>query len=297
MNLVGKIFVVLIFVLSLVLMSLTLTVYVTHTNWRLVADNNDTSQGIPMGYKQQLEAANAENEELRVQNDELKEQIDTEMENRRKALAGLETTLAAQKEELVKLQEEIDKSRESIRTSIANVKASQDRANQLTEENTNIRDQVAKLVLERDKEVKKNVEMTDKLNEVQREIGDLQKRSESLASELAAAKQVMSYLNIKPDVQYYASMSAPSGLMGRVLAVNTDRKMVEISVGSDDGVREGHQFDVQTADGSGYVGRINVVEVQPDRAVCNNVPGYDNGVYAPGNRVLPVKAGTGTGRK
>lgn len=59
MNLVGKIFVVLIFVLSLVQMSLTMTVYVTHTNWRLVADNSDTTKG-PLGLKQRLEAAESE---------------------------------------------------------------------------------------------------------------------------------------------------------------------------------------------------------------------------------------------
>lgn len=292
MNLVGKIFVVLIFILSLVLMSLTLTVYMTHTNWRLIADNEDVSGGFPKGLKQQLAAANTENEELRVLNDDLKDQLDTELENKRKAITGLENELKVQKEELEKLQKEVDDSRDKIRTSIASVSAAQEQANQLSKENTTIREQIAQLILERDKEVKKNVELTDQLNEVNREISDLQKRSEAMTQELGQAKAVLSYLNLQSDVNYYSSLSAPEGLVGRVLAVNTDRKMVEISVGSDDGVREGHRFEVQTADGSGYVGRIVVVEVSPDRAVCNNVAGFENGVYAPGNRVIPVTSTT-----
>ncbi|MDO5113320.1 MAG: hypothetical protein Q4E67_02990, partial [Planctomycetia bacterium] len=144
-------------------------------------------RGFPKGLKQQLAAANVENEELRVLNDDLKDQLDTELENKRKAITGLENELKVQKEELEKLQKEVDDSRDKIRTSIASVSAAQEQANQLSKENTTIREQIAQLILERDKEVKKNVELTDQLNEVNREIADLQKRSEAMTQELGQA--------------------------------------------------------------------------------------------------------------
>ena len=45
MNLVGKIFTVLIFVFSLVFMSFAVAVYATHKNWRAVVQNTDASKG------------------------------------------------------------------------------------------------------------------------------------------------------------------------------------------------------------------------------------------------------------
>ena len=294
MNLAGKIFTLLIFIMSLVLVSLTLTIYVTHTNWRMVADNEKEEMlalGHPLGYKQQLAAAEQENEELRVLNDDLKDHLETEKELKRKAVTGLENELAIQREDIAKLQKELDDKREAIRVAISSAEKAQKQAEQLASENVEIRKQIAAVLLDRDKEVNKNIELTDKVYEVRRQIGELQKRSDALNSELSQAKQVMSYLNLKPDVFYYRSLTSPTGLRGQITAVDLDRKMVEISVGSDDGVREGHRFEVQTADGTSYVGRVLVLEVFPDKAICEHIPGFEHGTYAKGNVVIPVTAG------
>ena len=56
MNLMGKILVVLILVFSMVFMGITLAVYATHTNWRLVVDNENASAGQPLGLRQQRAA-------------------------------------------------------------------------------------------------------------------------------------------------------------------------------------------------------------------------------------------------
>lgn len=294
MNLAGKIFTLLIFIMSLVLVSLTLTIYVTHTNWRMVADNEKEEMlalGHPLGYKQQLAAAEQENEELRVLNDDLKDHLETEKELKRKAVTGLENELAIQREDIAKLQKELDDKREAIRVAISSAEKAQKQAEQLASENVEIRKQIAAVLLDRDKEVNKNIELTDKVYEVRRQIGELQKRSDALNSELSQAKQVMSYLNLKPDVFYYRSLTSPTGLRGQITAVDLDRKMVEISVGSDDGVREGHRFEVQTADGRSYVGRVLVLQVFPEKAICEHIPGFENGTYAKGNIVIPVTAG------
>ena len=294
MNLAGKIFTLLIFIMSLVLVSLTLTIYVTHTNWRMVADNEKEEMlalGHPLGYKQQLAAAEQENEELRVLNDDMKDHLETEKELKRKAVTGLENELAIQREDIAKLQKELDDKREAIRVAISSAEKAQKQAEQLASENVEIRKQIAAVLLDRDKEVNKNIELTDKVYEVRRQIGELQKRSDALNSELSQAKQVMSYLNLKPDVFYYRSLTSPTGLRGQITAVDLDRKMVEISVGSDDGVREGHRFEVQTADGRSYVGRVLVLQVFPEKAICEHIPGFENGTYAKGNIVIPVTAG------
>lgn len=190
MNLAGKIFTLLIFIMSLVLVSLTLTIYVTHTNWRMVADNEKEEMlalGHPLGYKQQLAAAEQENEELRVLNDDLKDHLETEKELKRKAVTGLENELAIQREDIAKLQKELDDKREAIRVAISSAEKAQKQAEQLASENVEIRKQIAAVLLDRDKEVNKNIELTDKVYEVRRQIGELQKRSDALNSEIGRA--------------------------------------------------------------------------------------------------------------
>ena len=56
----------------------------------------------------------------------------------------------------------------------------------------------------------------------------------------------------------------------------TGANLVEISLGEDDGLREGHDLEVYRIRGGrhSYVGRVKVVSVQPDRAVCKVDPNF-----------------------
>lgn len=54
MNLVGKIFTVLIFVMSLVFMTFAIMVYATQKNWKLVVDNSQDTVERPLGLSQRL---------------------------------------------------------------------------------------------------------------------------------------------------------------------------------------------------------------------------------------------------
>ena len=51
MNLVGKIFVVLILVMSVVFMAFAMAVYATHRNWREVVVNEQAAPDKPLGLK------------------------------------------------------------------------------------------------------------------------------------------------------------------------------------------------------------------------------------------------------
>lgn len=288
MNLVGKIFVVLIFVLSLVQMSLTMTVYMTHTNWRLVADNSDTKLG-PLGLKQRLEAAESELNTLRANYANIEDQQEKERKEKRDAIASLNTQLVEEQEQKKQMQEELNDSREKIRTSLAATNAAQDNANNLSKENASIRDQIKVLLDARAQTVNEHIVLDGKYVEELRKTAELQKSAQKVAAELAQAMAVLNYLNIPPDVNFLASKEPPAGVEGRVLSVSSDRGMVEISIGTDDGVRQGHRFEVQSGNGGAYVGRVEVQDVYPHKAVCRNIPGFENGVYAVGNRAVPVR--------
>lgn len=289
MNLVGKIFVVLIFVLSLVQMSLTMTVYVTHTNWRLLVDNTDLRLG-PLGLNQVNAALEEENRGLKARYATVEDRLDKEHDNLRKELTKLQTEKASQEKELADLQKQVDKLQTAQRDNITKANTAQTQVSVLMEENIKIRDQIKSLVLQRDQEVNTTVTMTEQFNNATRKVQELEKRIMSLSSELNRATEVLTYLNLVPDVTFYQAQSPPTDIIAHVTEVNSDRRLVEISLGTDDGVRVGHRFEVRDASGASYLGQIVVTDAKSDRSVCSVQADLTNGVISKGNRAIPVKS-------
>ena len=56
-------------------------------------------------------------------------------------------------------------------------------------------------------------------------------------------------------------------------------------IGADDGLRKGHKLEVMRT-GGGYVGRIEVTDTTPDRAVCRVVPEMLRSPMQRGDRVF-----------
>jgi len=110
-----------------------------------------------------------------------------------------------------------------------------------------------------------------------RRLHDLTDRLQRLTAELQPVvpqTPVMVHPSGLPPVGPYPSKPMVDGL---VLAVGPDG-LVEVSIGSDDGLhglRKGQRLDVIREQRGGvifYVGRIEVVDTQPDRTVCRTLP-------------------------
>ncbi len=266
MNLVGKIFVVLIFVLSLVLMSLTVAVYMTHTNWYVYVNNTDTSTGYPLGIAPQLANVQEENANLR-------KAYATLLGDFEKALQ--ESTNA--KSEIVAVKENQTKEVQELKETIGS---------SYTEMNTRLDDTLKALVtiasgheLLRDsiKTLQKEVtSISDKLSDrtgFMNEIAQLERRNRELASrnddlknENVLANEVLTYNNMVNDLEYYRTQTPPVSIQGRVIE-QAGRK-IRINVGSDDGIRPGHKFQLLSKDGTTYICDVEVENVMPDVATC-----------------------------
>ncbi len=62
--------------------------------------------------------------------------------------------------------------------------------------------------------------------------------------------------------------------------------VVEINLGSDDGVREGQVFDVRRSGNGTYVGAVKAVAVAPSWAACRSIKGAGLAVYQSGDHVF-----------
>ena len=82
-------------------------------------------------------------------------------------------------------------------------------------------------------------------------------------------------------------VDTPPEVEGLVLAV-PQQDLIEISIGSDDGLRTGHKLQVVRMQGgaSTYVGRVEVVRTEPDKSVCKVDPNYRQSNVQRGDRVF-----------
>jgi hypothetical protein len=82
-----------------------------------------------------------------------------------------------------------------------------------------------------------------------------------------------------------ARVEPPPNVSGLVLSVEDDA--VEISLGSDAGLKPGHRLGVfrTLADQSIYVGRIEVTRTAPDKSACKVIPEFERRKVQKGDRV------------
>ena len=78
---------------------------------------------------------------------------------------------------------------------------------------------------------------------------------------------------MKPEPTLYEG--TPPTVDGVVLEVGANG-LIEISIGADDGLMKGHRLEVvRRGDGvSVWLGRVEVTETSPDKAVCKVLPEF-----------------------
>jgi len=279
MTFIGKIFTVLIFIMSIVFMSMSLMVFATHKNWKLIATNAQPGSGQPLGLKQQLEQRQQEIKKLRDEKAKLEELFAAERAARTYVVASLNSKLTQldgqlkQKEqELTNLQGAHTEQTTALQTLENNNKA-------LIEEVAQLRDNIKIAQQDRDTQFGEVVRLTDVLHTTS---GDLRVRTErvgQLVDQVAAQKLVMDKVGVSI---YTPVQQIEPKVDGVVLAVGA-KDLIEISLGSDDGLKEGHKMEVFR--GATYLGRIVIVRTEANRAVGRVVPEYRKGIIRKDDRV------------
>ena len=279
MTLVGKIFTVLIFIMSLVFMSFAVMVFATHRNWREVATNPNPKAGQQLGLMQQLEAAKVKRTELEDLLTRVKGDLAEERASRRMALAALQTRPAKSEDALGATQKSLDELSANHTQATKTFEIAETRLEVLEKETQELRDLLRATQQATDKTFTTVVALTDQLNQAEGTKLRLGDRNTQLAEEVTQMKMVMDAHGLTKTTLV---SKIPPKVEGRVLAVS-DKDLVEISLGSDDGLKEGHALEVYR--GNTYLGRIVIRKTAPDRAVGQIVKELQRGQIKQGDNV------------
>ena len=276
MTLLGKILTGLILVMSILFMGFSIAVYATHRNWEQLV--NSTTP--PLGLIQQLRNERDERRVLQEQVDETLRTLEKERAARRLQLAGLQAQLQRMSQDLRDRDEENTRLIEQQGQMTIALQTAQSNLSRLKDEVDELRKNIRTAQLDRDNQFQEVIRKTDLLNQAISEKEILQVREKQLLDQVGRMTAVLDKNEL---TEFDPIIDIPPPLEGRVVEVGASN-LVEISVGSDDGIRKGHELDVSRGDR--YLGRIVIVEAFANRAVGEIVPELRKGRIQRGDRVF-----------
>ena len=277
----------LIFVLSLFFMGLTVAVYATHKNWKKVVDNPtpNAARSEKLGLSQQLSQERTRNQELQDQKTRLEEDFEKQQLARQQKLSKLETEYDVLDREHTTLQQKQAKLIQQVREATGLVNANETRMKEQDQEIKALRADKLKAEQDRDAQFKRVLQLTDEQHQRVNELKRLKRREESLGADLAKVLQVTRLYRLNPDP---AAHSDQPPLVDAIVLEATAEGLITISNGEDDGLRVGHKLHLHR--NRKYVGRVEIVKVYPDRAVCRPEAGYLQSKPQRGDRVTSKQA-------
>jgi hypothetical protein len=271
---VGKIFTVVVFIMSIFYMGVGVMVLATHKNWR----DEILGDASRPGLKKQLADAEGVNKQLRTEITALQGAIAQEQLSRRLVMGSLRIKLD-QAESLVRsLNEQNAKLTSESGILAQSLQTQQQNLDKFTNETIALREAIKKAQTDRDKLFVDYVSVLGQFNQSSALLSTLEERSKIMADELALRKDAMAKLNIPLD-EPLDHLANP--VKGEVREILGDK--VVISIGFDDGIREGQELDVYTK--TAYRGKVRIIKVEPDKAVGEILPEYTKGRMQRGDSV------------
>ena len=284
MSFLGKLLIGLQLFLSIVFLIFAGAIFSTQRNWKSAKEFVDANYAKLDADKKQVEEAFAAHK-ARV-DIEIKNERDraTDAEGRAKLLKD---QVDAAEVELVASRTERDEQRELAKVSVE--EARQRREESLLQRGIN--NDLQKLLNEKQDRVKALEDVKFNLQVAERALQD---KHAKLLTDLALFQKIIAAAGLSTDPQSVAGLQTPPPAVdGEVLetkrAGRSGSDLVEISIGSDDGLAEGHKLSVyrsQLGDRAAkFLGDIKLVYVTADRAVGVVVLRAKNGVIERGDNV------------
>ncbi|MFM8414310.1 MAG: hypothetical protein ACKOCX_06255 [Planctomycetota bacterium] len=280
MNIIGKIFLFAVFIMSLVLMTFAGAIYFSHVNWKdeIFRSPDACLPGQLPGYKHQLDQAEAERQKLEAQINRLQQRVAESEQARDEVVAKLQSAIVQKDKELTGLRQEKEKREEDQRKLAADLEKMTADLREARQQVEDLGKRVAEQQAKVDSQVDRSAELSAQLAESKSFLAIAEERKEQLEKQLVNARLLLKQSGL--DIDSLPKDRVPT-LDGQVIAVAAGS--IEVSLGSDDGLQVDHVLEVYRE--GEYVGRAVVTSVRTDRAVARLVKEYARGTVQRGDRV------------
>lgn len=280
MDTIGKIFVFAIFIMSVVFMSFAVAIYSAHTNYRAEIERTpeQVRAGEQVGWKYRLTEAKQRREELEAEINRLTEQVRKSESTRDQVIAQIQATLQEKNSRLESLLKENTQARLDAQNAQKQLADTQSELTALTASIEQLRKNIA---AEQDRvkdAVERSATLAGTLQEKEAFLRLAEERKAQLETQLTGARETLKAAGLPLE-------GSPPGqvplIQGRVSGVADG--LIELSIGGHDGIRR--ELELEVFREARYVGRVQVVDVMPDRAFARPIKAYMKGAVQQGDRV------------
>jgi myosin heavy subunit len=272
MNWLGKVFVIVILIMSLVFMGMSMAVYATHKNWKKTADDLNAK----------LTQARNENTQLQTEHNRRVEELEREKTAFEQQVAKLETERTSLVENNGRIQTELDSLKQNQREHIAAVASTQKLNEGLAGEVNGLRATIRKAQESRDSLFKKALDATEELHRAASEYNTTRERNEQLTKQVSGMTAVMREKGIDPATEPGSVVPTVEGVVSKIER-RAGAQLVEVTIGADDGLKAGNTLEVSR--GAKYLGRVEIIETSPDKSVGRVDRKFQQGQIQEGDRV------------
>lgn len=259
MTFVGKILVIVIMVFALVFLALTTVVFTTETNWK------DRVSAL-------LE------EKTKLQQEKLRLESDVAQQVGNLEAAKKEMTVAEKKfrdeikdlaDQNARRQQEITTQRTATETALQETAKAQAEAQARIDEAMVLRKNLETVQKQRDEFKLQQVELDQKILLQERELEVARNNNKNLREKVSVYSGALRKANLTDDFEYLkGSLGAPPTVEGQVTKVDAKNQNVEISIGSNDGLKVGHELYLyRTSPTPEFLGKIQITTVDVQQAV------------------------------
>ena len=281
MTFVGKVLVFVQLALSVLFMAFAGAVYSVHQNWR-------------EAHKQSQQQVTQLQTNLRNQEQEFtdfRKDSETKLAEQTQLAQAADANVRALTSEVDELKNRVASlttERNQLQTS---AQVAEKEALARREESMQLREQNRSLHTSLDEALAKARTLEDQVYNKDLMISQMDTKQKGILEEMASLERIIKLNDLETDPNAYKDLQdPPPDVTGVVLAKRAGQTgrsdLVEISLGSDDGLNRGHDLYVYRNQGDGkYLGRITIVFVTPDRAVGALMDKSRNGIIEKGDYV------------
>ena len=284
MTFLGKILVVVQLVLSVLFVGFAAAVYNYHINWQTQAN----------ALTQQLNQARGEIRTVQAELDDVRTQTQAQLKQETDRANTLQAENTALEQQLALLNQDLQNVRTERDTLLAEAAIAVDEAQHRLRETAEQRDVNQKLYARVDELIGYVQQLEDQIFTQDVASRELIEKHQSVVERLARITEETR--RMRAGGGFEASTAAlPPAVDGEITSVRpgtgTDPTIVQINIGSDDGLSEGHELYVYRLNGEAkYLGQIRLTLVRPDGAAGEVINAAKNGIIQTGDQVATTIA-------
>jgi hypothetical protein len=253
-------------------MGLSMAVYATHKNWKIASEN----------LNKQLAEAKAENGRLVTEHNRRVEDLEREKTAAVQQVAKVEAERVGLAERNNQIQADLDSLKQEQSKNIATVASTQKINENLAGEVTDLRGRIRTEQKTRDSLFKQALDATEELHQAAGEYNTARERTDKLTKQVAGMTSVMREQGLDPATDPGSVVPTVEGVVSRIER-KAGAQLVEVTIGADDGVKTGNTLEVSR--GGKYLGRLDIIETSPDKAVARVDRRFQQGTIQEGDRV------------